>query len=283
MKGMTMKYANKAISGITGFLVFIIAGSAFALSFDALVVLAEGVGITSNKTFLYPVIIDGAVIVFCLSVLRANLNREKAFYQWILVSVFTLISLSLNIVHAQNNALARFVAAIPPLGLFLSFELLMIQIMASTRRKSAIQSLDEIKASIEINRTEFDLLINAKKQELDETVQEKTTQIEKLNDRIQQLEKRKGTLLDDLKQLRSEKKQTKSDDFGSTEQVRKSRTIRKQERMEQLLVYLEDHPNASLSMMADAIGRSKSTADAYISQLKSSSRIQKNHDGWKIL
>ncbi|MCP4238537.1 MAG: DUF2637 domain-containing protein, partial [Aestuariibacter sp.] len=110
-----MKYANKAISGITGFLVFIIAGSAFALSFDALVVLAEGVGITSNKTFLYPVIIDGAVIVFCLSVLRANLNREKAFYQWILVSVFTLISLSLNIVHAQNNALARFVAAIPPL------------------------------------------------------------------------------------------------------------------------------------------------------------------------
>ncbi len=43
-------------------------------------------------------------------------------------SVFTLLRVQLNIIHAQQELLAQFLAAIPPVALFLSFELLLAQL-----------------------------------------------------------------------------------------------------------------------------------------------------------
>jgi len=53
--------------------------------------------------------------------------------------------------------------------------------------------------------------------------------------------------------------------------------------MEQLLAYLDDHPNASLSEMAVAIGRSKSTAGVYVAELQSSHLLRKNGQGWEVM
>ena len=99
-----MKRVNTVISLVSGGLVLFLAGSAFLLSFDALQSLAVAAGISESRAWLYPAIIDGSIIIFSLSVLRANLNREAVLYPWTLVSIFTLLSIILNITHAQSGS-----------------------------------------------------------------------------------------------------------------------------------------------------------------------------------
>lgn len=77
-----MTKLNQTISTITGILVALLAAAAFWLSFDALRHLAAQNGIEAGMAWLYPAIIDGAIIIFSLSVLQTSLNKEKATYPW---------------------------------------------------------------------------------------------------------------------------------------------------------------------------------------------------------
>jgi DNA-binding IclR family transcriptional regulator len=52
--------------------------------------------------------------------------------------------------------------------------------------------------------------------------------------------------------------------------------------MADLLNYLSDNPDASLSDMADAINRSRSTAGSYVSELQSAGRLYKSGHGWEV-
>ena len=101
-----MQRINHLISLVSALLVLFLAGSAFFLSFESLKDLAIQIGIGEGIAWLYPAIIDGAIFVFSLSVLRANLTRERTVYPWVLVSLFTLLSVVLNIIHAQRELLA---------------------------------------------------------------------------------------------------------------------------------------------------------------------------------
>ena len=288
-----MKRVNTVISLLSGGLVLFLAGSAFWLSFDALQSLAVAAGISESRSWLYPAIIDGSIIIFSLSVLRANLNRETVLYPWVLVSVFTLLSIVLNIIHAQTGLLAQFMAAIPPVALFVSFELLMSQIKTLVQRVNALQSLSEITKAIMSKKQELDALIESKKQELDalvknrtqeldELVKERTKNLDDLNEQIEQLEQKKDALELEAVQLKNERQQYSSSSTDSIRQARQAKANKKGQAKEQLLTYLDDHPNASLSEMAKAIGRSKSTAGIYISELQESGLLSKNGQGWTI-
>ena len=101
-----------------------LAGSAFFLSFESFKDMAIQIGVSEEIAWLYPAIIDGVIIIFSLGVLRANLLHGRTVYPWILVSVFTMLRVLLNIIHAPQELLAQFLAAIPPVALFLPFELL---------------------------------------------------------------------------------------------------------------------------------------------------------------
>ncbi len=260
-----MKKVNSLTSFLSGTLVLFLASSAFLLSFDALKNLAQEVGVSSSMAWLYPSIIDGAIIVFSLSILRANLNQENALYPWVLVSLFTILSVILNIVHAHQNFLAQFLAAIPPIALFLSFELLMSQLKAMAVRLHATQSLSEITKIVQEKQTELDALIANWTDELDGIVQERTRRVKKLNDEAERLENKKY----------------KSSKINQNGQVQK-RTTKKQEALQHLLTYLDRHPNASLSEMAKAIGRSKSTAGIYVSELEADNILKKDSKGWQV-
>ncbi|MAU01139.1 MAG: hypothetical protein CL608_28685, partial [Anaerolineaceae bacterium] len=171
-----MQRINHLISLVSALLVLFLAGSAFFLSFESLKDLAVQIGIAEQIAWLYPAIIDGAIIVFSLSVLRANLTRERTVYRWVLVSVFTLLSVVLNIIHAQKELLAQFLAAIPPIALFLSFELLLAQLKETAVRLEAQNSLDEIVREI-----------REKESELDKLVRNRSETIEKLEGEIGRL------------------------------------------------------------------------------------------------
>lgn len=91
-----MQRINHFISVSSALLVLFLAGSAFFLSFESLKDLAVQIGVAEPIAWLYPAIIDGAIIVFSLSVLRANLTQERTIYPWVLVCLFTLLSVVLN-------------------------------------------------------------------------------------------------------------------------------------------------------------------------------------------
>ncbi len=174
----------RRISALTGGLVFFLATAAFVLSYEALRSLAGENGVKPALTWLWPLVIDGAIIVFSLAVLRANLYQERAWYPWALVVIATAGSILFNVAHAPRAPLARIMAAVPPLALFLAFELLMAQIKSETRRGELIASLTDLRA----RRGKL------------------TTELAALTQKLTDAEAKKAALQAELKTLRSEKR-----------------------------------------------------------------------------
>ncbi len=116
-------------SGVVG-----LALAGFAMSYDALHSLAAQQGVPAALAWLWPLVVDGFIVVASLSVVRAVAEQRRAVYPWTLVLAFSAISVAFNIVHAAPTLVARLVAAIPPAALVLSFELLMRQLRAALRQ-----------------------------------------------------------------------------------------------------------------------------------------------------
>jgi len=119
-------------SGVVGLTV-----AGFAMSYDALHSLALTQGVPPALAWMWPLVVDGFIVIASLSVVRAVADNRHAGYPWLLVLTFSAISVTFNVVHAAPTAVARFVAAIPPTALVLSFELLMRQLRHQLKTKPA--------------------------------------------------------------------------------------------------------------------------------------------------
>lgn len=282
-----MNRTNTLISTLTGVLVFLLAAAAFLLSFDALKHLAATNGIPTSKAWIYPAIVDGAIIVFSLSVLQASLNRQRTTYPWALVAVFTAMSVILNIVHAPNSFLSRVLAAIPPVALFLSFELLMGQIKGIVQRSGAVQSVQELFEAIRQKQAELDELIRVRRTEMQALIEQHNTEIAKLTAQTEQLTAKKDALQGELQTLRTKQKSLQKPeqtyDTASIERARAARDSAKQEAIETLLAYLAEHPYATLTEIAQIVQRSKSTVSGYVNELQTNGQLHKNGHGWEVL
>ncbi|MAS96115.1 MAG: hypothetical protein CMO55_23175 [Verrucomicrobiales bacterium] len=140
----SVRPAIRALSVSTGALVALLAAGAFALSFEALRHLAAENGVASNLTWVWPLVLDGAIVAFSLSALRARLHCEPIRYPMTLVVIATLASVLFNVAHAPGGWLAHTMAAVPPVFLFLSFELLMRQLGTEVARGEELHSLDTL-------------------------------------------------------------------------------------------------------------------------------------------
>lgn len=126
------------ISKVTVVLVLFLAFASFALSFEALSELAARSGaISPSKAWIFPLLIDGAVIIFSTAALRASIFGRTDWFSISLVLVTTLASIVLNIAHAHATVSSCLVAAMPPLLLGLSYESLLRQLSASLRPTEA--------------------------------------------------------------------------------------------------------------------------------------------------
>ena len=108
---------------------------------------------------MWPLVVDGFIVVASLSVVRAVADRRRAAYPWLLVLTFSTISVAFNVVHAAPTVVARFVAAIPPAALVLSFELLMRQLRQQLNSNPAPSPRDtdpQLAASPAAARTAID-------------------------------------------------------------------------------------------------------------------------------
>jgi Protein of unknown function (DUF2637) len=108
--------------------VLVLAAAAFTLSYDALHHLALDSRVRPGLAWLWPVVIDGTIVVALLTVLAAKRAAIRAAYPWALAGLFSLASVAFNIAHAPDRPVAQLVFAMAPVALVLTTHLLMQQV-----------------------------------------------------------------------------------------------------------------------------------------------------------
>jgi Protein of unknown function (DUF2637) len=108
--------------------VIVLAAAAFTLSYDALHQLALDSRVRPALAWLWPVVIDGTIVVALLTVLAAKRAATRAGYPWALAGLFSLASVAFNIAHAPDRPVAQLVFAMAPVALVLTTHLLMQQV-----------------------------------------------------------------------------------------------------------------------------------------------------------
>jgi hypothetical protein len=287
-----MTTTNRHLSLLTGLLVAFLAAAAFWLSFGALRDLAVQQGISPDVAWLYPAIIDGAIIVFSLSVVQVSLAGERPRYPWALVGVFTALSVMLNILHAAATILPKLMAAIPPVALFLSFELLMNQIKWAARRQSLGQTVAELQGTI--------AALQAELSRLEGEIAAATTDLKSKHEALRavglKLSQRQATTATGEnpgslpagskggagKTLKTDKtKARRGRTSGPT--ANGQSPAAKGENQAQLLAYLLTHPQANPRDMAEAMGRARSTMQRYLQELQAQGALTWGPDGWQVI
>jgi hypothetical protein len=107
--------------------VLVLAAAAFTLSYDALHQLALDSHVRPELAWLWPVVIDGTIVVALLTVLAAKRANARAAYPWALAGLFSAASVAFNIAHAPDRPVAQLVFAMAPVALVLTTHLLMQQ------------------------------------------------------------------------------------------------------------------------------------------------------------
>ena len=120
------------ISALTVALVALLGLASFILSFEALWHFASESGaLNPDHAWLFPVMVDGSIMVFSISALRCSIVGDDTRWSLSLVVTSTAASVVFNVAHAPAGFMPALIGATPPLLLFLSFESLLRQITCS--------------------------------------------------------------------------------------------------------------------------------------------------------
>ena len=223
--------SQKTISWITGILLLVIAGFGFASSYLALADLAQANHFTLPAVF--PLILEGGMIVFSLAALRASLHAEPARWPWVLVIGSSLLALAYNVIHAAEwGTLAMVLAAMPSLFLLLSFETFMSQIKAGVKRSGVIRSI----SALEEQRGQVVADLEQVKADFEQVKADQQAEKERLEARLLELRS-------ELANLRKEKRS-----FTEVSEDTKSQAIN----------ILAQRPDISGADLGRALGRSES-------------------------
>lgn len=98
---------------LAGFLALL----AFVLSFDALRMVALASGVNVGLAWMFPLIVDGSTLMFTWAAWAFRTRGLPTLYPWLMLVVFSLVSLAGNALHARPVALygMRLASWIPPL------------------------------------------------------------------------------------------------------------------------------------------------------------------------
>ncbi len=123
----------------------LIAVGAFWLSFTALTDLATRSGIHPDQAWVWPLIVDGVIVVSTVSVIAlVGHGRRVSVYPWALLLTGAFVSVLANVAHAVviadgqvPAALAGAVAAVPPATLVASTHLSSVLLNRAERKPRA--------------------------------------------------------------------------------------------------------------------------------------------------
>lgn len=127
----------KKRSQLSALFIAMIALCAFILSYNAIRLLANENGVTGWLSYLVPLVIDGALVVFAVALLDAATTYDKKpLAITLLVILFVAISVAFNIAHSNMKIIGIAIAIIPPVALVATFEVLMWQIKQAITTKN---------------------------------------------------------------------------------------------------------------------------------------------------
>jgi hypothetical protein len=183
-----MKTQNRVVNILTtlvGMLVLGIGAGAFILSYDSLHAVAIEAGKPASKAWIFPLLVDGALITFTVTLLVFQILRADV-RAWVgLVVLFTLATVGFNLAHSERTWLGWSVAVVAPLSLFLSTESVRHIAKTFIERSAHVATLAELASHQAAARTELERL---------------TSQLEQYQGRLTELKS-------ELTELRKEKKQ----------------------------------------------------------------------------
>lgn len=141
MSGRRPAWGWAVVTAATGTVLIGIGG--FWLSFMALADLAARSGIASGQAWIWPLLVDGLIVVSTIAVVALD-GRRGAWYPWALLFCGALVSVAANALHAVVAAdvsvpamLAATVAAVPPLVLLASTHLTVVLTRSTTAQPSS--------------------------------------------------------------------------------------------------------------------------------------------------
>lgn len=108
---------------------------AFILSFDALRIVAVACGVDGRLSWMFPLIVDGSTLVFTWAAWAFRTRRMATWYPWLMLVVFSLVSLLGNALHAHAVAVngmllpdwvPPLVATMPPVALLAATHMIVL-------------------------------------------------------------------------------------------------------------------------------------------------------------
>lgn len=131
--------APEAVLAVTAVTDAVLALGAFVLSFDALRELAVVAGVRPALAWIWPVIVDGFIVVATINaIVLSKRSAKSAWYPWAALLVFALVSVIGNGLHAARHAntelisveIAAAVSAVPAVALLVISHLIVVMLMA---------------------------------------------------------------------------------------------------------------------------------------------------------
>jgi hypothetical protein len=115
--------ADTAIRRAATVVLLVVGVSSAILSYAGLRHLAVMAGIADSLSFLFPIVVDGMILLGSLSVLRAALARMPTWFGWMLTILGTVTSIAGNILSVENaDLVSQVIHSVPPVFLCLSLE-----------------------------------------------------------------------------------------------------------------------------------------------------------------
>lgn len=290
---------TKPIAWITGSLTLLMALFSFVLSFNALTDLAAKHGI--SIPFLFPLTVEAGVIIFSLNALYRSLHSESAKWQWALIISSSLLAGTFNVIHAVPDPISQAMAAMPSLFLLLSFETFLGQIKHAVKLSSLAKSIAALTEELNSKRQELDKVIVDKQSELDTLTATKQMELDTLVSTKQAEFAAKSKEFDELvssrqieidrlniklEQLNRELVNIKSVKTNSVLQARQAKTeqdsAERDSRLTKLIEILSVNPLANVSSLAEQLEVSRQTIYKDLSTLQGQGIVHKNGNGWEV-
>jgi septal ring factor EnvC (AmiA/AmiB activator) len=232
-------------------------------------------GIDPGLTWLWPLLLDFAMIVFSLAVLRTNLSGESSVYPWILTGAYAGLATVANILDVSDlsippQVIAGAVKALAPISLVLAFELLMGMIKAELKRANIIKSMAELRAEGEQVRQDQEAHQQEQLAELSRLAAERekmtgdiTAEREHLNTVIAALEQKKAGLETEITELQKAKREAKQQALEITDNTR-----------ERARLILAERPDISGTELGRELGKSDSLGRKLKREISDNGHIQ---------
>ena len=140
---LTVKSTNPLLSWATAAGVVGLAAGGFTLSFAALRDLATRSGIDPQLAFLWPLIVDGFIVVATAAAFALKRRgRRVTWYPWTALIFFSAISVVGNSIHATDAhglrvpiPVATIVSSVPAVALLIASHLLVVMIEGRTEKQ----------------------------------------------------------------------------------------------------------------------------------------------------